>query len=112
IPGAQYEALSGTSMAAPAVVNAAAKCLVLDPGLSPDAVKRLLADTSDRRADWNGVVQSGGPINSARASTLAALTRLVPKGETPPAAAARLGLTREDRAQLLPLVSRYVDLAR
>lgn len=108
IPGAQYEALSGTSMAAPGFVNAAARCLILDPALSPDDVKRMLADTSDRRDDWAGAVQAGGPINSARASKLAALTGLVRGGETPPAAAAKLGLTREDRAQLLPLVPRYV----
>jgi subtilisin family serine protease len=108
IPGAGYEAISGTSMAAPAVVSAAAKCLVLDPGLSPEAVKRLLADTSDHRDDWAGAVQAGGPINSARACQLAALTGLVRRGETPQAAAAKLGLTREDRALQLPLVSRYV----
>jgi subtilisin family serine protease len=108
IPGAQYQAISGTSMAAPGFVNAAAKCLVLDPALSPEAVKRLLAETSDRRADWDGAVQAGGPINSARACKLAALTGLVRRGETPQAAAAKLGLTREDRAQLLPLVSRFL----
>ena len=109
IPGAGYEAISGTSMAAPGFVAAAAKCLILDPALSPEAVKRLLADTSDRRADWAGAVQAGGPINSDRACKLAALTGLVRRGETPSAAAAKLGLTREDRAQLLPLVSRFVE---
>lgn len=107
IPGAGYEAMSGTSMAAPAFVAAAAKCLILDPGLSPDAVKQLLADTSDQRADWTGAVQAGGPINSDRACALAALTGLVRHGETPSAAAAKLGLTREERAMLLPMVTHF-----
>jgi subtilisin family serine protease len=108
IPGAGYQAMSGTSMAAPGFVAAAAKCLILDPALSPDAVKRLLADTSDHRADWTGAVQAGGPINSGRACTLAALTGLVRRGETPSAAAAKLGLTREERALLLPMVPRFL----
>lgn len=101
IPGAQYGKISGTSMAAPEVVNAAAKCLLLDPALTPVSVQKLLAVTSDVRADWSGQVAAGGPINPERAYALAALTHLVRGGATVEAGADQLKLHGSERTRLI-----------
>jgi subtilisin family serine protease len=108
IPGASYNRISGTSMAAPAVVNAAAKCLLLDPGLSPAQLKSLLADTSDKSAKWAGADQAGGVIDPARAFELAALTGLARRGSTLDAAADRLGLFGTQRTALLALAPKFL----
>jgi len=108
IPGAGYSPMSGTSMAAPQVTNLAGRMLVLDPQLSPTALKRLMADTSDMRADWQGKVASGGPINVERATRLAALTGLVRGGKTVEAAADQLGLRGTERERLVALVNGYL----
>jgi hypothetical protein len=81
---------------------------VLDPDLSPTALKQLMADTSDVRADWQGKVASGGTINMERATRLAALTGLVRGGKTPEAAADQLGLRGTERTRLVELVNRYL----
>ena len=107
IPGAGYGRISGTSMASPAVVNAAAKCLLLDPGLSPTQLKALLEDTSDRSAAWSGADQAGGVIDPSRAFELAALTGLIRRGSTPEAAADQLKLRGEARTQLLALAPKF-----
>jgi hypothetical protein len=39
VPGGDYEAMSGTSMAAPGITNLAAKMHILDPGLKPEDLK-------------------------------------------------------------------------
>lgn len=107
IPGSGYAALSGTSFAAPQVVNAAAKCLVLDPELAPEAVKFLLAETSDRSDAWRGQVASGGPINPERASQLAAMTGLMRRdGISAEEAADRVGIVGQERDRLLTLAER------
>jgi hypothetical protein len=81
---------------------------VLDPDLSPTALKQLMADTSDVRADWQGKVASGGTINVERAARLAALTGLVRGGKTPEAAADQLGLRGTERTRLVELVNGYL----
>lgn len=83
---------SGTSMAAPGVTNAAAKCLVLNPLLTPPQVVQLLAITSDPDPDWKGKVASGGTINTERAMQAAAALTLVKQGRTVKAALAELGI--------------------
>lgn len=108
LPNGTFDRLSGTSMAAPQVVNAAAKMLVLDPQLKPVDVQGMLADTSDRAEDWTRLTTSGGVINTAQAARLAALTGLVRSGLTAEAAADQLGLPQADRSRLLPLVPKYV----
>ncbi len=108
IPGAGYNPMSGTSMAAPQVTNVAGRMLVLDPQLSPTALKRLMTDTSDVRADWQGKVTAGGTLNVERATRLAALTGLVRGGKTPEAAADQLGLRGTERTRLVDLVNGYL----
>lgn len=103
-----FDVHSGTSMAAPQVVNAAAKMLVLDPQLKPSQLQEMLAETCDRAEDWSKLTTSGGVINVAKATRLAALTGLVRSGMTADVAAERLALSEADRGRLLPLVSRYV----
>jgi len=51
LPGGFRAKLSGTSMAAPNVVNLAAKLLALDPGLTPPQVIKLIADGATPSAD-------------------------------------------------------------
>jgi subtilisin family serine protease len=108
IPGAGYSRMSGTSMAAPQVTNLAGRMLVLDPALSPTALKRLMADSSDVRADWQGKVASGGTINMERATRLAGLTGLVRGGKTVEQAADQLGLWGTERQKLVKLVQGYL----
>ena len=47
VPGGATEAFSGTSMAAPQVVNLAAKILALHPQLTPVQVKKLIVDGAE-----------------------------------------------------------------
>jgi subtilisin family serine protease len=51
LPGGSRVALSGTSMAAPQVVNLAAKLLAVNPKLQPAELIRIIVDTADRTAD-------------------------------------------------------------
>jgi subtilisin family serine protease len=51
LPGGTRAALSGTSMAAPNVVNLAAKLLALNPSLTPPQVIRLIVDAATPSAD-------------------------------------------------------------
>jgi hypothetical protein len=63
-------------MAAPRIVNLVAKCKLLAPELTPEQLKQLLNDTSDPRPEWEGLVKSGGLVNTDRAMRLAALYTL------------------------------------
>jgi subtilisin family serine protease len=101
IPQAQYGKISGTSMAAPEVVNTAAKCLLLDPALEPVRLQRVLMLTSDARESWRGKVAAGGPLNPERAYALAALSGLVRRGEAAEVAARRLQLSEPARTRAL-----------
>jgi subtilisin family serine protease len=51
IPGGEKLAESGTSMAAPQVVNLAAKILAVDPKLTPSQVIALIRDNADQTPD-------------------------------------------------------------
>ncbi|RYF11257.1 MAG: hypothetical protein EOO77_19770, partial [Oxalobacteraceae bacterium] len=50
-PGGLRLRFTGTSMAAPAVVNLAAKMLALDPALTPPEVVRMIIAGADTSAD-------------------------------------------------------------
>lgn len=74
IPGNEYVELSGTSMAAPFVTNAAARIQDMNPTLTPAGVKRILIETVDKK-DWlMGKVSSGGIVNVKRALFAAELS--------------------------------------
>lgn len=51
IPGGEKLAESGTSMAAPQAANLAAKMIVVNPGLSPGQVIRIIRDTVEKTPD-------------------------------------------------------------
>jgi subtilisin family serine protease len=109
VPGDRFNSISGTSMSAPNVSAAAAKCLAIDPTISPRMLKRLLSDTVTPVAVWQTRVVSGGVLDATRAQNLAALRVLVRGGETPDAAADRVGLTDPERARLLSLLPAYLE---
>jgi hypothetical protein len=92
-----------TSMATPHATNVAAKCLILDPALTPAALSRLLAATSAPSEVWAARVASGGQIDDEAALTTAALSRALRTGSTPAAAAQRVGV---------PVTSPWVTLAQ
>jgi subtilisin family serine protease len=98
--GAGYRIDSGTSMAAPNVTNAAAKCLLLDSTLTPKQLKKLLAVTSDIEDNWRGMVASNGTINADRAMLLAAFKRLLAKNVSPADAFAKLGVAPAEQHAL------------
>jgi len=51
LPGGARVALSGTSMASPQVANLAAKLLAVRPGLTPEALIRVITETAEPSAD-------------------------------------------------------------
>jgi subtilisin family serine protease len=108
VPGGGYEAMSGTSMAAPGITNLAAKMLILDPALKPADLKQMMAQTTDRSDAWKDVTASGGLVNAQRAYELAALTGLMRRGVPADTAAEQLKLSAESRTALLPLAQEYV----
>ncbi len=108
VPGGDYEAMSGTSMAAPGVTNVAAKMLILDPELKPEELKQMMAQTSDASDEWKDATESGGLINERKAYELAALTGLMRRGVPAEEAATQLGLSKESTEELLPLAQEYV----
>jgi hypothetical protein len=100
--------MSGTSMAAPGITNLAAKMLILDPGLKPEDLKKMMAQTTDRTDEWKDVTASGGLVNEQRAYELAALTGLMRRGVPAEAAAKQLKLSTASSEALLPLATEYV----
>jgi subtilisin family serine protease len=54
VPGGEVLAFSGTSMAAPQVVNLAAKLLALRPELSVDELRRIIVETADEKMIGEG----------------------------------------------------------
>jgi subtilisin family serine protease len=92
-PGQYYQAIAGTSMAAPHITGSAALVLALHPGLSPAEVKSALMMTANRnvveadgstpatpfddgagRVDLNGVVSPGLVLDVTQAQMDAVLT--------------------------------------
>ncbi len=108
VPGGKFTQMSGTSMAAPNVVNVAAKMLIVDSALKPEQLQGMMQDTTDRREDWSKLATSGGLVDAARAYRLAGLTGLVRGGMAPAQAADKLGLSGAERDMLLALVPKYV----
>ncbi len=108
VPGGSFEEMSGTSMAAPGITNLAAKMLILDPGLKPEDLKSMMAQTTDRTDAWKDVTASGGLVNAQKAYELAALTGMMRRGVPAEAAAEQLQLSAASREALMPLAQQYV----
>lgn len=100
---------SGTALAAASVANLVGRCQVLAPELSPGEIKRVISDTVDEEVTLSGRVESGGVINVQRASELAALISLQRRGESPRAAADKLGLAGDQRRELIEASAAFVD---
>jgi subtilisin family serine protease len=62
-----YGNMSGTSMASPHVVGAAALLSSHNPNLSAQSLKATLMNSVDILPQWNGIVKTGGRINVANA---------------------------------------------
>lgn len=63
IPGGGYDTFSGTSMATPHVVGAAALVLSINPDLNVIELKELLLNSGDDNADLTGKTVSGKRLN-------------------------------------------------
>lgn len=99
-----YELRHGSSQAAPAVANAAAKLRLVNPGLDVAAIRSVLTRTVDAAPAWDGIVEAGGSLNTTRAVSLAALLELIERGVSKHDAAYQLLLSAAERRVLLPLV--------
>jgi len=66
-----YLSLSGTSMAAPVVSATIALMLQANPALTPNLVKAVLQFTAESHADYNGLTQGAGFLNTRGAVELA-----------------------------------------
>ena len=69
--GNTYSDFSGTSMATPHVVGAAALVWSINPDLSIEEMKQLLMDSGDANADLTGKTVSGARLNVATALDMA-----------------------------------------
>ena len=74
IPGDEYLAMSGTSMAAPEVAGVAAQVRGINPKLTPKQVKQILMDTVDFKEFLADKIISGGILNGIRAQEAANLS--------------------------------------
>ncbi|HEX8699324.1 MAG TPA: S8 family serine peptidase [Myxococcaceae bacterium] len=111
VPSGGYQAMSGTSMAAPGITNLAAKMLILDPGLKPEDLKKMMAQTTNKTDAWKDTTASGGLVNEQKAYELAALTGLMRRGVPADAAAQQLKLSPASTKELLPLAQEYLKAA-
>lgn len=68
-PGATYELLSGTSMAAPHASGVAALVKAQFPGATPYSTKALLLESVDPTASLAGRTVAGGRLNAANAAS-------------------------------------------
>ena len=73
MPGGMTVRMSGTSMAAPQVVNLAAKLLSQRPDLSVDQLKRLILDGSDEIAAGSQTEKAMHLLNPRKSAALAGL---------------------------------------
>ena len=78
IPGDEHLALSGTSMAAPFVTDAAGLVADANPALTPVEIKQILISTVDKKEFLRGKVSSSGIVNKDRAVQAAHLTLTMP----------------------------------
>jgi subtilisin family serine protease len=77
VPGNEYMAMSGTSMAAPYVAQVAGKIAAINPKLKPSEIKRILMETVDVKPFLEGKVSTGGMVNRERALRAAELSTLM-----------------------------------
>lgn len=63
VPDNSYAVYSGTSMATPHVVGAAALLLSINPDLNAEEIKDILMTSSTKLASLSGMVKSGGRLN-------------------------------------------------
>lgn len=73
-----YSPSSGTSMAAPYVSNLAAQILNANSSLSPVEIKRIILETTDKKAHLAHRLSSGGVVDNKRALKAALLSRDLP----------------------------------
>ena len=71
IPGNQYQALSGTSMATPHVTGAAVLLKAAYPNLKAKELKALLMDSVEKIPGLNGKVSTSGRLNISKAFAIA-----------------------------------------
>ncbi|RME48650.1 MAG: peptidase S8 [Deltaproteobacteria bacterium] len=71
VPDDRYQALDGTSMAAPHVSGVAALLLAANSSLTPKRIREILIETSDPVSGLAGRVVANGRINVFRALTCA-----------------------------------------
>jgi subtilisin family serine protease len=81
IPGNAYLKVSGTSQAAPAVANVAARIKEANPKLKPVEVKKILLGTVDKKGFLTDKILAGGIVNTERAVVAAQLTTSVSVSE-------------------------------
>jgi subtilisin family serine protease len=82
LPGAAYEAISGTSMATPHVAGVAALALGQNPGLTVAQLKGRLLSAVDVLPSLAGLVSTGGRLNACK--TLIGCVLSSPPPPTPP----------------------------
>jgi subtilisin family serine protease len=75
VPGDKYMELSGTSMAAPYVTNAAGMVKDANPSFTPAQIKQVLVGTVDIKSFLQGKVSSSGIVNRDRAVHAATLAK-------------------------------------
>lgn len=75
MPGNEHILMSGTSMAAPFVANAASQVKTANPALTPLQVKKVLMGTVDKKTWLANKVTTGGIVNKERATVAAELSK-------------------------------------
>jgi hypothetical protein len=99
----EYGGGSGTSMAAPIVLNVAAKCALLAPSLTAVELKKILYLATMKDPAWATTDAASGVVNEHVALRIAALTALVRSGKTATQAADVLMLSADERTSLSAL---------